>query len=135
MSDWIMLVPSVVFTRIKSDFSSDIKSEYGMTGSSFSTTDSSNKKAIFPFVYVKSMGGSEQGRTLDGQTINGGMFTFQIDMYDNQSQQRVRKVAGEVVRIMKSMGFEVVSMPDFEYSDVHRCTTRFRRVIGANDKL
>lgn len=135
MIDWIMLVPSIVFSRIKSEFSTELQTEYGMSDTNFSTTDSSNKKAVFPFVFVKAMGSMEQGQTLDGENINAGLFTFQVDVYDNKTQYRARKVMGEVVRIMKSMRFEIVSMPEFESTDVHRSTTRFRRIIGANDKL
>lgn len=135
MSDWIMLVPSIIFARIKSEFDISLKTEYEMQDTYFSTTDSSNKKAVFPFVFVKAMGSQEQGQTLDGQMINAGMFTFQVDVYDNKTQQRARKVMGEIIRIMKSMRFEIVSMPEFESTDVHRCTARFRRLIGANDKF
>lgn len=135
MSDWIMLLPSVVFTRIKEEFSETIKTAYGMTGSNFSTTDSSNKKAIFPFVYVHLLPAIEQGQTLDGETVNAGLFTFQIDVYDNQSQNRARQVMSEVVRIMKSMRFDIVSMPEFQSGDTHRCTARFRRIIGSGDTL
>ena len=135
MSDWIMLLPSVVFSRIKGEFSEEIKTSYGMTGSNFSTTDSSNTKAVFPFVYVHLMPGIEQGQTLDGETVNGGLFTFQIDVYDNQSQNRARQVMREIVRIMKSMRFQIVAMPEFESGDTHRCTARFRRAIADNDVL
>lgn len=130
-----MLLPSIVFTRIKTEFNADLKTEYGMKDANFSTKDSANKKAVFPFVFVKSMSSAEQGKTLDGQSINGGLFSFQIDVYDNETQYRARKVMGEVLRIMKAMRFEVVNMPEFESTDVHRCTARFRRIIGANDTL
>lgn len=135
MSDWIMLLPSVVFSRIKGEFSEEIKIEYGITGSNFSTTDSSNKKAVFPFVYVHLLPAVEEGQTLDGETVNGGLFTFQIDVYDNQLQNRARPVMGEIVRIMKSMRFQIVAMPEFESGDTHRCTARFRRAIADNDVL
>lgn len=135
MSDWIMLLPSVVFSRIKGEFSEAIKTSYNMTGSNFSTTDSSNTKAVFPFVYVHLLPAVEEGQTLDGTSVNGGLFTFQIDVYDNQSQSRARQVMGEIVRIMKSMRFSIVAMPEFESGDTHRCTARFRRIIGSGDVL
>ena len=78
MSDWIMLLPSLVFSRIKGEFSETIKTSYGMTGSNFSTTDSSNKKAVFPFVYVHLLPAVEQGQTLDGTTVNGGLLRFKL---------------------------------------------------------
>lgn len=135
MSDWIMLLPSVVFSRIKGEFSKEIKTEYGMTGSNFSTTDSSNKKAVFPFAYVHLLPAVEEAQTLDEISINGGLFTFQIDVHDNQSQNRARRVMGEMVRIMKSMRFNIIAMPELESGDTYRCTARFRRTIGSGDVL
>ena len=134
MNDWIMLVPSVVFSRIKSEFSPDLQTEYEMSASNFSSTDSNNKKAVFPFVFVKAMGSREEGQTLDGDSINAGTFSFQVDVFDNKTQQRARKVMGEVVRIMKAMRFDIVTIPEFENTtDTHRMTARFRRAIGNKD--
>ena len=135
-SDWIMRIPSTVFTRIKSQFSEKIKTKLKMTDSNFSTTDSQNKKAVFPFVYVNLLPAVEQGIDLEAININGGLLTFQIDVYDNQTQARARKVMGEVVRIMKTMGFEVIAMPSFDSTDdTERMTARFRRSIGNTDTL
>lgn len=135
-SDWIMRIPSMVFTRIKSQFSEKIKTKLKMTDSNFSTTDSQNKKAVFPFVYVNLLPAVEQGIDLEAININGGLFTFQIDVYDNQTQARAREVMTEVVRIMKTMGFEVTAMPSFDSTDdTERMTARFRRSIGNTDTL
>lgn len=107
-----------------------------MTSENFSTTDSQNKKAVFPFVYVNLLPASETGNDLEGDTINGGIFTFQIDVYDNKTQARAREVMTEVVRIMKSMRFLVNQMPSFDDTeDVKRMTTRFQRIIGSGDIL
>ena len=135
-SIWIMLIPSQVFTRIKTEFSEKIKTKYSMTSENFSTTDSQNKKAVFPFVYINLLPASETGNDLAGDTINGGIFTFQIDVYDNKTQARAREVMTEVVRIMKSMRFLVNQMPSFDDTeDVKRMTTRFQRIIGSGDIL
>lgn len=135
MSQWIMLIPSIVFSRIKEDFDESLKTEYNMTGANFSATDATNKKAVFPFVFVKTISSAEEGATLEGEDINAGTFSFQVDVMDNVSQYRARKVMGEVLRIAKSMGFQIVSMPEFEYSDTHRSIARIRRIIGASDTL
>lgn len=135
MSDWIMLVPSFVLSEIKNKFSQEIMNDLGMTGYHFSTTDKSNSKALFPFIYISTLNSSEIGETLDGQDINGGTFAFQIDVYDSQSQYRARKVMGEVVRIMKSMRFRVTLFPEFNNDDVYRCIARFERTIGASNTL
>lgn len=135
-SNWIMMIPSQVFTRIKTEFSEKIKTKYNMTGDNFSTTDSQNKKAVFPFVYINLLPASETGNDLEGDTINGGIFTFQIDVYDNKTQARAREVMTEVVRIMKSMRFLVNQMPNSDDTDeIKRMTARFQRTIGGLDVL
>ena len=136
MSDWYMMIPLMVFTRLKQNFSQTIKNTYKMTDSNFSTVGSSKAPAVFPFVYVNALPASEQGRDLQGTSVNGALFTFQVDVYSNKTQNEARKVMSEVTKVMKTMGFEIVSMPSFESTqDVHRMTARFRRLFGANDKL
>ena len=133
------ILQSTVFSRIKNNFPKTIKVN-GKTilikDENFSTVGSSDTPAVFPFVYIKLLPGVEQGQDTEGDTINAGLFTFQIDVTDNQSQSRATKVMNEVVKIMKSMRFSVIAMPSFDDTkDTHRITARFRRVIGANDIL
>ena len=136
MSDWYMMIPLMVFTRLKQNFSQTIKDTYKMTDSNFSTVGSSKAPAVFPFVYVNALPASEQGRDLQGTSVNGALFTFQVDVYSNKTQNEARKVTSEVAKTMKTMGFEINSMPSFEDTkDVHRMTARFRRMFGADDTL
>lgn len=136
MSDWYMMIPLKVFTEIKRGFSQTIKDKYGMTDKNFSTVGSSDTPAVFPFVYVQTLPATEQGRDLIGTSVNGALFTFQVDVYSNKTQSDARKVMTEIVQIMKVLGFEITSMPSFQQAnDVHRMTARFSRLIGANDKF
>lgn len=135
MSEWIMLVPSFVFNRIKTEFSEEVKTRLAMTGDNFSAVDSRNKKAVFPFVYVHALPASELGQDLEGNTINAGLFTFQVDVIDNKTQNRAREVMSEIVRIMKAMRFEIIAMPEFDSDETHRFVARFRRAIGSSDVL
>ena len=136
MSDWYIMIPLMVFTKLKQKFSQTIKDKYSMTDKNFSTVGSSDTPAVFPFVYFNALPASEQGRDLEGISVNGALFSFQIDVYSNKTQNEARKVMSEVSKVMKTMGFEIVSMPSFESTqDVHRMTARFRRMFGANDKL
>ena len=136
MSDWYMKLPIEVFSRIKYGFSQKLKDTYKMTDSNFSTVGSSKAPAVFPFVYFNALPASEQGRDLQGTSVNGALFTFQVDVYSNKTQNEARKVMSEVTKVVKTMGFEIISMPSFESTqDVHRMTARFRRMFGANDKL
>ena len=133
--DWIMLVPSIVFTKIKTNFSEKIKIIHNMTNNNFSTLSKSDLDAVFPFVYVKSLTASEQGRDLQGTSINGALFTFQIEVIDNKKQQNAREVMGEIIRIMKEMGFENNSLPFFDDTNdnTHRIVARFRKMMADED--
>lgn len=136
MNEWILMVPLKVFTRLKTEFSQTIKTQYGMTDNNFSTVNNNGAEAVFPFVFLNALPGEEVGMDLQGDAINGGLFSFQIDVYDNKSQSRSRKVMAEVVRVMKSMGFEIVAMPNFEnVNEPFRMVVRFRRIIGASENF
>ena len=136
MADWTDRISSVVFTRIKNEFSSSLKTKYKMTSSNFSTVGSSDTPAVFPFVYVQLLPSAEQGQDIEGNTINAGLFTFQIEVTDNQSQARAKDVMSEVKRIMKSMRFTVQTTPTLEDTkDTHRAIMRCNRRIGSSDIL
>lgn len=136
MADWIDRISSVVFTRIKSEFSSALKTKYKMANSNFSTVGSSDAPAVFPFVYVQLLPSAEAGQDLEGNEINAGLFTFQIEVTDNQSQTRAKDVMSEVKRIMKAMRFTVQPTPDIQDTkDTHRAIMRCNRRIGSSDIL
>ena len=132
-----MTVPSIVFTRIKNEFSSSLKTKYKIESENFSTVGSSDTPAVFPFIYLQSLEPTETGTDLEATNINGGIFSFQIDVTDNQSQSRAKEVMTEILRIMKKMGFQCKPMPSFDNStkDVHRMIARFRKNIDENDIL
>ena len=136
MADWTDRISSIVFTRIKNEFSSSLKTKYKMTSSNFSTVGSSDTPAVFPFVYVQLLPSTEQGQDIEGNTINAGLFGFQIEVTDNQTQARARDVMSEVKRIMKSMRFTVQCTPTLEDTkDTHRAIMRCNRIIGSCDIL
>ena len=136
MSDWTDRISSIVFTRIKNDFSSKLKTKYKMTSSNFSTVGSSDTPAVFPFVYIQLLPSAEQGQDIEGNTINAGLFTFQIEVTDNQTQARAKDVMSEVKRIIKSMRFTVQCTPTLEDTkDTHRAIMRCNRRIGSDDIL
>ena len=136
MADWTDRISSVVFTRIKNEFSRTLKGNYKMKDENFSTVGSSDTPAVFPFVYVQLLPSTEQGQDLEGTTINAGLFTFQVEVTDNQSQTRAKDVMSEIKRIMKSMRFTVQPTPDIQDTkDTHRAIMRCNRIIGSCDIL
>lgn len=127
-------IESMIFSRIKAQFSERIKKKY--PDLNFTTSNQSQTKPKFPTVYVHLMPSVEQGETLSGTDINAALVSFQIEVTDNQSQQRAGEVMWEVVRIMKTMRFSVTAMPEFANSNgTYRSVARFRRMIGAGDIL
>lgn len=127
-------VESIVLTRVKGKFPQDLKAKY--KDLNFTTSNKVQANAKFPNVYVHLLPAVEKGQDLDGMTINGGLFTFQIEVNDNQLQDRVSEVMGAVVSVMKSMRFEVIAFPEFKNTDsAFRSIVRFRRVIGNGDTL
>lgn len=122
-----------VFSRVKNQMPQSIKTKY--PDIRFTTSDKAPEKPKFPNVYVHEMRSQEMGRDLNGTTINAIRSTIQIDVSDNENMSNVREVMNEVVMIMKSMRYEVVTMPEFENGNVYRSVARFRRVIGAYDVL
>ena len=136
MADWADRISSVVFTRIKNEFSSSLKTKYKMTSSNFSTVGSSDTPAVFPFVYIQLLPSTEQGQDIEGNTINAGLFTFQIEVTDNQKQVIAKEIMAEVKRIMKSMRFTIQPTPDIQDTkDTHRAIMRCNRRIGSDDIL
>ena len=136
MADWTDRISSIIFTRIKNEFSSTLKAKYKMTSSNFSTVGSSDTPAVFPFVYIQLLPSVEQGQDIEGNTINAGLFTFQIEVTDNQTQARAKDVMSEIKRIMKSMSFTVQCTPTLEYKkDTNRAIMRCNRIIGSCDIL
>lgn len=136
MADWTDRISSVVFTRVKNEFSSSLKTKYKMTDSNFSAVGSSNTPAVFPFVYIQLLPSTEQGQDIEGNEINAALFTFQIEVTDNQKQTRAKDVMSEVKRIMKSMRFSVQPTPTLEDTkDTHRAIMRCNRRIGSDDIL
>ena len=136
MADWTDRISSIIFTRIKNEFSSTLKTKYKMTSSNFSTVGSSDSEPVFPFVYIQLLPSAEARQDIEGNTINAGLFTFQIEVTDNQKQVIAKEIMSEVKRIMKSMRFTVQPTPTLEdMKDTHRAIMRCNRIIGSCDIL
>lgn len=135
-AEWVMQLTPMVFTRIKNGISEKTKEKYRITNMNFSTVGSNKNTPTFPFIYINSLDPVERGRDLEGNSINGGLFAFQIEVTDNKSQDTASKIMEEIICTMKRMSFETVAMPRFESTkDSYRCIARFRRAIDENDIL
>lgn len=145
MAIWTFSIPDIVFSRVMNDFSEDLKTKYKMqkikvngvtTWKNFSTSQVSETPPIFPYITVIELPGQERGQDLEGSSINGGLFSFQADAFSNKSEREVKECMAEVVRIMKTMRFQIPTMASFDSKpQEYRMTARFSRVIGAGDRL
>lgn len=125
---------SIIFTQIKARFSSKIKSKY--KDLTFTTEEESKTTPKFPNVYVYLMESPEIGMTLEGTSLAGGLFTVQIKVTDNQNQTRVKDIMSDIVRVMKSMRFQIPAMPVYQNTkDEYWSVARFRRTICDGDFL
>lgn len=128
------MLESIVFSRIKGQFSKGIKSKY--KDLNFTTQEEGKGTPKFPNVYVYLMPGVETGLTLERTVFEEGMFTFQIRVTNNSGQTAVQEVTNEIIRIMKIMSFEMVATPVYENdTDTSWSVSRFQRTIGRNDVL
>lgn len=134
--EWVSRLQSIIFSRIKNEFSNKLKIKFKMTNSNFSTVGSSNTPAVFPFVFVEELESPEVGNDLEGVDTNGLRYSIRVHVSDNKSQNNARTVAYEVRRVMKSMRFScntpmAQGVVNNVYSYVLQCT----RVIGEGDIL
>lgn len=128
------ILESQIFSRIKYGFSDRISKKY--PDLNFTTSDKASTKAKFPTVYVHMMESPEAGGTLEGTEEVGINATFQVDVSDNQNNNRTDEVANEVKRIMKTMRFKAKPMPFHNNSeDAYITTARYQRIIGSGDIL
>lgn len=133
-NSWAYDIESTIYSIIKAKTYSTIKKKY--PNLLFTDKGQSDSPPAFPTVYIHMLAPTEQGQTLDGQTINGLLVTLQVDITTNASSSDVRWVMAKVAEAFKELRFEAKPMPELTYSDkIYRSTARFRRVIGANDRL
>lgn len=125
---------SMILTRVKTEFNQSIKTKY--IDLTFTTDSDNDSLPKFPTVYIHLLPSPEIGEDLEGITINGISATFQIEVADNQNNNRAKEVMNEVIRIMKTMRFAIKPMPYPNYKDdTYYSIARAKRVIGSNDIL
>lgn len=131
-------VESTVFDSIyNSIMESELAEEYSLSDDNFSTIDTLATSPIFPFIYVHLLPGVEEMQDLNNTTINGGTFTLQIRVTDNEDTVKVKNLMDKIVEVMKGMRFNVVAMPEFNASSssIYNQVARFRRLIANGETL
>lgn len=131
-------VESTVFDSIyNSIMESELAEEYSLSDDNFSTIDTLATSPIFPFIYVHLLPGVEEMQDLNNTTINGGTFTLQIRVTDNEDTVKVKNLMDKIVEVMKGMRFNVVATPEFNASSssIYNQVARFRRLIANGETL
>lgn len=133
-NNWAIDLESTVTALIKAKALPQLQKTYPKI--SITNEGENSGSAVFPTVYIHLLPAVEQGQTLDGQTINALLATFQVDVTTNTSKSDCRKVMEIIMEAFKAMRLQGTSMPEFSVSNkVHKSTARFRRIIAANDRL
>lgn len=131
-SRWALELGDNIFTIFETKLNSLLLSKY--PDMLVTTADYSESNAQFPTVYFKELPSVEIGIDLERKDINGVLFSAQIDVYSNISRAVAKEVITEATMILKSMAFEVTSMPEITSNNaVFRAIIRANRIIGAND--
>lgn len=133
MNTWIFDLQDIIFDTIQNDVEDELLGKY--PDLFFTTTDINEKDPSFPTVVVREVGGVERGMTLENDGINAILYTMQVDVYSNTREQDAKRVMKSVVECLKKLQFTIIAMPEFNNTDVYRCTLRAQRMIGANDIL
>lgn len=128
------MLESQVITRIKTQFSKKLKDRY--PDLKFTNSNRADTAPKFPTVYIHEMSGAEAGANTEGNTINAVWTSFQIEVTTNTKMNDAKEVMNEIVRIMKTMRFQVIGTPEFQNTDsTYRRLARFRRMIADDDIL
>lgn len=101
----------------------------------FTQKSKSTKTPTFPTVYIHLLSATEEGKTIDGQSINALSVTFQVDVITNKDESEARYVMSVVSEVFKKLRFGIKGFPSLEFGDTNKSTARFQRIIGANEKL
>lgn len=131
---WTSDIEVKVFSRVKNEGMSVLKEIY--PNIHYTAENESDDSPVFPTVYIQELPSLEQGSGLSGNKIHAVLSTFQIDVSDNKTKTRAKDVMNQTVITMKNMRFEVVALPTYRKENgIWKGTARFRRIIGALDKL
>lgn len=134
-NSWVFDIETSIFSRIKHEGEKRLKGEY--PNIHFTTSDKPTDTTVkYPTVYLHELPFTELGSDLEGNAINGVLYSMQVDVYTNTSQKDAKKVMAEIALLFKQLRFEITSSPEnLNTNTVYRQVMRVRRHIGANDVI
>lgn len=132
---WIFDIESIVFSKVKNKAEKQLKDKY--PNIVFTTTDKPvDSSTSYPTVFIQELAGAERGQDLEGKTINGIMYSSQVEVITNKSQREAKAVMAVIASIYKELCFEIASTPSFNNgSNYYRCIIRVSRIFGQGDTI
>lgn len=132
-NSWVLDVESRIFTKVKGRTYKELNKKY--PNIYFTTAEElaeyTDKKYT---VFINELQPIEQGQTLDGNTINAIMSTFQIRVTTTTSKEDCRDIYKAILNAMKDLQYDVVMIPTIKQTDgLYEGVGRFRRMLGALD--
>ena len=127
-------IESMVFSRLLNKYGEELATKY--PDINFTTSDREPVSASFPTVYVHEISSVEVGATLDSIDISGVNSNIQIEVVDNKTADNVRYVFKVLLKGMKELGYNIVSMPVSQNTQaIYKQIARFNRVYGNGDTI
>lgn len=127
-------IESIVFSRLLNKYGAELATKY--PNINFTTSDREPVSASFPTVYVHELSSQEVGSTLDGIDISGVNSNIQIEVTDNASPDNARYVFKVLLKGMKELGYNIISMPVSQNTQaIYKQIARFNRVYGNGDVI
>jgi len=107
-----------------------------LSDDNFSTTKSNPMESELPFVYLKRINGIEMADDLEAIDIHGGLYTYEVRVTSNVSQDEVSVIMNEVTKAMKSMAFVATSLPVYaDIDNLHIKVARWQRELDEGDTI
>ena len=129
---WYEQVESRVLTLVRYRMQRALQSKTSKT-IKFTSDGESDAAPYFPTCYIHALQAMETGGDLEGRTINGMVFTIEVQTYCRDRQECIM-IMNEAVYQMKQLAFEATAMPIVATTNnVANGVARFRRTIGAGD--
>lgn len=139
-NQWVFDLEINIFSNVATIAKPKLKKKYKSMNfdTAFTTVENNlDKDPVFPTIYIHEMPGLERGADLEGTSVNAVQETIQVDVITNTKQSDAKGIMAILADAFKQMRFQITAMPEFKNDSEKnfRSVARFRRIIGANDRL
>ena len=137
---WVFDLETNIFSNVATIAKPKLQKKYKSMNfdAAFTTVEKNlDKDPVFPTIYIHEMPGLERGADLEGTSVNAVQETIQVDVITNTKQSDAKGIMAILADAFKQMRFQITAMPEFKNDSEKkfRSVARFRRIIGANDRL